>query len=254
MKSLAIATNTFKEKVRDRILYIIIAFAVLMIASSILLGKLSLNEQVKIMKDVGLSAISVFGAVIAIFLGVGLVSQEIDKRTIYTILSKPVRRGTFLIGKYLGLIFTLTVNVIAMSIIHVLILKTYSVQFNLIYVYVIYFLLLELMLITAIALLFSTFSSTILSILFTSGLYIIGHLLEDLKIAGEKSENLLIQKTTKFLYYVLPNMDFHNLKPNFTYNIDIEPSMLFLVTIYTLAYIFLLLLLSVIIFNRREFK
>jgi ABC-type transport system involved in multi-copper enzyme maturation permease subunit len=254
MKTLAIATNTFREKVRDRILYVILAFAVLMIAGSVLLGKLSLNEQIKIVKDAGLTAISLFGAVMAIFLGVGLVSQEIERRTIYTILSKPVRRGTFLAGKYLGLILTLTVNVLAMSFLHLILLKTYGVKFDVLYIIAIYFLLLELMLTTAIALFFSTFSSTILSILFTSGFYVIGHLLEDLKTLGEKSESMFVKKITHFLYYALPNMDFHNLKPNVTYNIAVEPSMILLVTLYTLAYISLLLFLSIVVFNRREFK
>ncbi len=254
MKSIAIAINTFREKVRDRILYVILGFAVLMIIGSIFLGKLSLNEQIKIIKDGGLSAISVFGAVMAIFLGVGLVSQEIDKRTIYTILSKPVRRSTFLIGKYLGLNITLAVNVIAMSTVHLLILKTYGVNPTIIYFYAIYFVLLELMLTTAIALFFSTFSSTILSILFTTGIYVIGHLLEDLQTFSAKSENELLRNTFKVLYYVFPNMDFHNIKVNFTYNIPVELSTIGLVSIYTIVYIILILILSTIIFNRREFK
>lgn len=254
MKSLAIATNTFREKVRDRILYVILAFAFIMIMGTILLGKLTLNEQVKIIKDIGLSGISIFGAVMAIFLGVGLVAQEIEKRTIYTILSKPVKRGTFILGKFLGLSITLAVNVIAMSIVHTVTLKLYHINPNLTYVYAIYLLILELMLVTAIAMLFSTFSSTVLSILFTVGLYIIGHLLEDLKIFGEKSKSEVLQGVTNFLYYALPNMDFHNLKPNFTYDIPVELSYVGFVTIYTLSYIMVILVLSTIIFNRREFK
>lgn len=254
MKSIAIAVNTFREKVRDRILYVILGFAVLMIIGSIFLGKLSLNEQIKIIKDGGLSAISIFGAVMAIFLGVGLVSQEIDKRTIYTILSKPVRRATFLIGKYLGLCITLAVNVIAMSVVLFIILKAYGINPSIIFVYAMYFLLLELMLTTALALFFSTFSSTILSILFTTGIYTIGHLLEDLKNFGEKSDVELFRSVSKVLYYILPNMDFHNIKVNFTHDIPVEISTIGWVSLYTIAYIVLILILSTIIFNRREFK
>jgi ABC-type transport system involved in multi-copper enzyme maturation permease subunit len=110
------------------------------------------------------------------------------------------------------------------------------------------------MLVTAIALFFSTFTSTILSILFTSGIYVIGHLLEDLKKFGEKSDSVFIKKSAEFIYYALPNMDFHNLKPNVTYDIPVEPSMILWVTFYTLAYIILLLWFSTIIFHRREFK
>lgn len=254
MKVIAIAVNTFREKVRDRVLYVILGFAVLIILSSIFLGKLSLNEQIKIIKDGGLSAISIFGTVMAIFLGVGLVSQEIEKRTIYTILAKPVRRATFIIGKYLGLVITLSVNVLAMAFILMLLLKAYGQGISLIYIYAVYFLLLELMFVTAIALFFSTFSSTILSVLFTSGIYVIGHLLEDLKKFGEKSEKILVSKITEVLYYILPNMDFHNIKSNFTYDIPVQPSTLIWVSLYSFSYIFMILLFSIIIFNRREFK
>src|SRR6266704_6722074 len=113
---LAIARNAFREAVRDRVLYNLVVFVLLLIGGAIFLGELSAGQEAKIIVDLGLSAILLFGVFIAIFVGVGLVSKEIERRTLYAILSKPIGRGEFLLGKYLGLCLTLLVNVAVMSV------------------------------------------------------------------------------------------------------------------------------------------
>src|SRR5213596_1510604 len=112
---IVIALNTFKENLRDKILYNLVFFGLLLIGSSILLSTLTMGEHAKIIQDIGLASINVFGVLIAIFVGIGLVSKEIDKRTIYSIIAKPISRSQFLLGKYCGLVLTLVVNVVIMT-------------------------------------------------------------------------------------------------------------------------------------------
>src|SRR5437867_10705162 len=112
----AIAVNVFRESVRDKVLYNLVLFAVVMIGASYLIGQLTAGQDVKIIKDLGLAAISVFGLFIAVFIGIGLVSKEVERRTIYSLLSKPISRQQFIVGKYLGLVLTLLVNVAVMTL------------------------------------------------------------------------------------------------------------------------------------------
>src|SRR5437016_1514853 len=200
----AIARNAFREAVRDRVLYNLVVFALLLIAGAILLGELSAGQEAKIIVDLGLSAILLFGVFIAIFVGVGLVYKEIERRTLYAILAKPIGRGEFLLGKYLGLCLTLLVNVIVMGV---------GLSLALIYVkrgwnplvariwpaiMLIHF---ELMIITGVALLFSTFSSPALSALLTFFVFVIGHFSADLKMLGQTMPSTAARWLFTSLYY-----------------------------------------------------
>src|SRR3981081_1389444 len=111
-----IASNTFREAVRDRVLYNLIAFALLLSGAAILVGQISIEIEKLVVINLGLTAVSLFGVVIAIFIGIGLVSKEIEKRTLYTVLSRPVRRWEFVVGKFFGLTGTLVVNTLFMAI------------------------------------------------------------------------------------------------------------------------------------------
>src|SRR6059058_2239087 len=186
----AIARNAFREAVRDRVLYNLVLFVLLLIGGAIFLGELSAGQDAKIIADLGLSAMLLFGVFIAIFVGVGLVYKEIERRTLYAILSKPIGRGQFLLGKYLGLCLTLLVNVIIMGA---------GVSLALIYIRrgwdplaikiwpAILLIYLELTIMTAVALLFSTFSSPALSALLTFFVFVIGHFSADLKTLGNSA-------------------------------------------------------------------
>src|ERR1700733_7097601 len=111
-----VAVNTFRESVRDRVLYNLIFFALVMIAAAVIVGKISIGVEHEVIINLGLTAISLFGLVMAIFIGVGLVYKEIEKRTLYSLLAKPVRRWQFLTGKYAGLLLTLVVNTAFMTL------------------------------------------------------------------------------------------------------------------------------------------
>ena len=212
-----IAVHVFKDSVRDKVLYNLVIFAVLFISASYLIGQLTAGQDVKIIKDLGLSATNVFGLFIAVFIGIGLVAKEVERRSIYTILSKPVRRHEVILGKYSGLVLTLAVNLAVMMIAVYTVLAYISwteteafkrgweapatdpamlTAFFLIFV--------QLALVTAIALFFSTFSSPILSAVLTFGLYVAGHFNADLSDFQEVIDSPVAAAVAKGLYYVLP--------------------------------------------------
>src|SRR6266576_557725 len=206
---LSIARNAFREAVRDRVLYNLVLFVLLLTAGAMFLGELSAGQETKIIIDLGLSAMLLFGVFIAIFVGVGLVYKEIERRTLYAILTKPIGRGQFLLGKYLGLCLTLLVNVIIMGV---------GVSLALIYIRrgwdplaikiwpAILLIYLELTIMTAVALLFSTFSSPALSALLTFFVFLIGHFSADLKGLANTSSSGVARVLFRALYYLLPNL------------------------------------------------
>lgn len=254
MKILTIAINTFREAVRDRILYSLLIFALFMIGSSTFISTLSVGEQIKIIKDMGLSMISIFGTLIAIFVGIGLVYKELEKRTIYTIISKPITRYQFLLGKYCGLVLTLMVEVAIMAGGFLLLLLYYPGAFDQALFKAIYLIFLELILVTSVALLFSSFSTPILSGIMTLAFFIIGHLTYDLKLLVEESKMKGLVYFSNFLYYTLPNLENFNIKGRVVHHLQVDWDYMLFTTLYGLFYIFLLLSLSIIIFQRRDFK
>src|SRR4029077_20011518 len=203
-----VAVNTFREAVRDRVLYNLVLFALLMIGAAVLVGQISIGIEQLVIVNLGLSAISLFGLVMAIFIGVGLVYKEIEKRTLYSLLAKPVRRWEFLVGKYAGLLLTLAVNTALMALGLAAALYYVSRHFersDFSILVAIYFILLELALVTALALFFSCFSSPILSTLFTLAIYITGTFAQDIREFGEVTKNPVLLGMTRALYYLLPN-------------------------------------------------
>ena len=180
----AIAFNTFREAVRDRVLYNLVFFAILMVGAALLFGQISVGIHLIVLVNLGLTAISIFGVVIAIFIGVGLVSKEIDKKTLYTVLARPVRRWEFILGKFFGLVGTLVVNAFCMSLgffAGVLYLAHTLSRQDINLVIALYFIVLQFVIVTAVALLFSSFSSPLLSAVFAFSLFVIGTFAEDLR-------------------------------------------------------------------------
>ena len=209
----SIALNTFKESVRERVLYNLVVFALLLIGAAILFGSISVGIEQIILVNLGLSSISVFGLLMAIFIGIGLVWKEIDKRTIFSILSKPVRRGEFILGKYLGLILTLIINTAIMTLgfyAALLYQKRTLAPADLVALEAVYFILLQLAIVVGLALLFSCISTPILSAVFTFCLYVIGNFLEDIRWFGQETGSSLVESFTSGIYYLLPNFSNFN--------------------------------------------
>lgn len=253
MRVLSIAFNTFRENIREKLLYNLLIFALLMIGSSILLTGLTVGEWDRLIINLGLSSMNFFGVLIAIFVGISLVSKEIDKKTIYTILSKPVPRYEFLLGKYLGLMITLFVNTAVMVAGLLAVMVYLNAPITLLLFEAIGFIFMELVVITAVGLLFSTFTSTTLSAIFTLAIYVIGHLSTDLVQFGAKMDGLG-RALLNAIYYILPNLERFNLKGHVIHKVNVVGTDVLLTTAYGLAYAGLLLVLASIIFQRRDFQ
>ena len=244
----------FKEAVRDKVLYSLIFFSVLLIGLSVVVDRITIGQSSKIIKDFGLGSISVFGTLISIFMGVGLVFKEIEKKTIFTLIAKPIKRYQFLFGKYLGLLFTLVVEVLLMTFGLVFFLIFFSEGMPGIALFQsIYFIFLELSVITAVAIFFSSFSTPFLSGMFALAIFVIGHLTEDLfafSVRFQPSGQFM----SKVIYYTMPNLEFFNIKGNVVREITISVSHMFWITSYAAMYILALLSLAAMIFQKRDFK
>lgn len=254
MKIKAIALNTFREAIRDKIFYNLLIFALLVIVASVLVGDLSIGQNEKFIKDIGLAAISFFGVLTAILVGISLVYKEIDRKTVYTIISKPVHRYEFLLSKYLGLCLTLLVNVAVMSFLLFVVIwwKGYSLSLSLLTAVLLIFC--ELILLTSIALLFSTFSSPTMSAIFTLAIYIIGHLTSDLKEIGQAAQSKFSQYLINFLYYILPNFSNFNIRTEAVHEINVSATYILVAVLYSVLYTALVLFISILSFQRREFN
>ena len=263
----AVAVNVFKESVRDRVPYNLVLFAVLLIASSYLLGQLTAGQDVKIIKDLGLAATSIFGIFIAIFIGIGLVSKEVERRSIYALLSKPVSRPQFIVGKYLGLVLTLAVNVAVMAIALYLVLwyMTWTTPAAIrsgwdapgvdpALLKALFLIFVELMLVTALALFFSTFSSPILSAALTFGLYIAGHFNADLKNFDRVVSSKAAARFARGVYHAVPDLSAFDVKTEVVHGLPVSAGYLLTTAAYGAAYIVALLLVATFIFSRRDFK
>ena len=252
-----VALNTFREAVRDRVLYNLIFFALLMMGAAVLVGTISIGIERLVIVNLGLSAISIFGLVMAIFIGVGLVSKEIEKRTLYTLLSKPIRRWEFLVGKYAGLLLTLAVNTLFMTLGLAAALRYVSHQFlraDVSILVAVYFILLELALVTALALFFSCFSSPLLSTLFTLGIYIAGIFARDIRDFGEVTRNPVLGQVTRVIYYILPNFHNFNAIAAAAHGESVPLSLVAMNTLYTILYAAVILLAASSAFSGRNLK
>lgn len=251
----AIARNTFREAVRDRVLYNLVVFVLLITGCAVFLGDLTAGNEDRTVTNIGLSAMLLFGVFISIFVGVSLVSKEIEKRTLYTVFSKPVGRGEFIVGKYLGLCLTLLINVAIMGA---------GVSAALLYVGAsslaisiwgtVALIFLELTIVTAIAILFSSFSTPALSALLTFLVWIIGHFSASLKAFAEAIGSQAAKYFFTFIYYVFPNLSHYEFVTLAARGEVPAASYLIGAALYAIIFNVILLSISIVIFRRRNLK
>jgi ABC-type transport system involved in multi-copper enzyme maturation permease subunit len=262
-----VASAVYRESVRDRVPLTIVGFGALLVAASYLIGQLTAGQDLKIIKDLGLAAINLLGLFIAIFIGINLVAKEVERRSIYNLLTKPVTREQFLVGKYLGLVMTLAVNVAAMCLAFYAVLAYQdwvatagqrsawpapAMDPKLMIAVVMIFG--ELMLVTAIALFFSTFAGPLVAILLTFALWIAGHFNADLRQFEQVVDSAAIAAVARGLYYVLPNLAPFNVKAEIVHGIEVPTSHIALTLLYAVVYITMLLTAAMLVFRRRDFK
>ncbi len=251
-----VAFNTFREAVRDHVLYNLIAFAVLLSGAAVLVGEISIDIERLVVVNLGLTAVSLFGVVIAIFMGIGLVSKEIEKKTLYTILSRPVRRWEFVVGKFFGLTGTLVVNTFFMAIGVFLALLYVAHKFDKADVWVLaalYFIVLEFFVVCALALLFSSFSTPIMSAVFTFALFVIGSLADDLRGFARITHGLTGAIATGIAYLV-PNFSAFNIINQAAHGDAVPGQLILYNSLYALLYSATAIAGAVLIFQRRNLK
>jgi ABC-type transport system involved in multi-copper enzyme maturation permease subunit len=252
-----VATNTFREAVRDRVLYNLLLFALLMMAASILVGQISIGIEQSVIVSLGLTAISVIGICIAVFIGVGLVSKEMEKRTLYALLAKPVQRSEFLLGKFGGLVMTLALNTAAMAVGLYLALWAvkHPLERNDWYVLVaVYLILLKLALIVALAMLFSCFTTPFLAILFTGAVYVAGLFAVELRTMQALGLAPSTMRLLRGISYLLPNFENFNVMVQVAHGRRIPASLVWQDTSYAILYSAIVLAGAAMVFSRRDLK
>lgn len=264
-----VARHVFKESVRDRVLYAIAAFAIVLVGASVLIGQITAGQDVKIIKDLGLAAIELAGIAMSVFVGIGLVSREIERRSIFALLAKPLPRSEFIVGKYLGLVLTIVVNIAAM---------TAALYLTLAYLHwrtlpdqrlawdapavdprllvAVALIAAEMALLTAVALFFSTFSSSaLLSLMFTLGLFVAGFFSDDLRHFGDIVDvSPFVATLVGALGWVLPAFSAFDVKAQVVHGVPVSAGFVLWTLGYGAAYIAGLLAASIALFSRREFQ
>jgi len=249
----AIAINTFREAIRDRILYLLLVFALLLIFSSRIVGVLTVGDENKIVKDFGLSSIDAFGVMTAIFVGVGLVFKEIERRTIYTIVTRPIHRSQFIFGKYAGLVLTLAVNTSIMTAGYFgLLLARGAADPRLLIAVGLAFI--QFMLVTAIAIFFSSFSTPILSGIFTLSLYVLGQLSWSFLLLRDRIGGGLAGALCEVLYHVVPNLWRLNVKSEVVNGLPLPGGLGAWSALYGLGWCAFILFGAALVFGRRDFQ
>jgi ABC-type transport system involved in multi-copper enzyme maturation permease subunit len=262
-----IAVNVFRESVRDKVPYNLVLFAILLMMASYVIGQLTAGQDLKIIKDLGLSAISIFGLFIAVFIGIGLVSKEVDRRSIYALMAKPVTRVDVVLGKYAGLALTLAANMAVMTLALYCVLayvgwmETEAARLareappnDPALLQAVALTYAELLLVTAVALFFSTFSTPLLSAALTLGLYVAGHFSADLLAFDQAVDSPAVQSLARGLYYLLPNLAPFDVALQVVHGEPIALGYVMVNTAYACAYIAALLVAACVIFSRRDFK
>jgi ABC-type transport system involved in multi-copper enzyme maturation permease subunit len=262
-----IAVNVFRESVRDKVLYNLVFFALLLIGASYLIGQLTAGQDVKIIKDLGLAASSLFGLFIAVFIGIGLVAKEVEKRSIYGLLAKPIHRYQIVLGKYAGLVLTLAVNlaVMAAALYIVLVYMSWAadpsakaawerpaVDPDLLKAFALTFI--ELAVVTAIAVFFSTFSTPLLSAALTFGFFIAGRFSADLRNFNQVVDSPVAAALASGLYWILPNLAPFDIRGQVVHGQPVAAGYLAITAISGVLYAAALIVGAMLVFSRRDFK
>ena len=253
-KIVSLAKNTFREGFRDRLFVAVAVFGVIVLVSSLVIGPLSLGEDARITQDLGLAAISILSFLIAILIGTGIVYREIERRTIYTVVSKPVSRWEFIVGKFLGLSATIGLLVAGMTAVLMIANRVINGGFELQILAAVLLIWMELLLLTALSVLMSTLCSPILGAIFTFMLYVIGHTSADLKHLVARVGTMPVRVIVDVVYYAIPNLEYLNIRSKVTHGVPIEGSYLAFACAYALLYSLVFLTVAGLIFERREFR
>ncbi len=248
----AIAVNTLREALRDRVLYLFLGFAVLLLVSSKLFGMLTVGDEGKVIKDLGLFGVQFFSMLIAVLMSVLLISREVDSRTVYNILAKPVSRWQFLIGKYAGLLATVLVNLALMVALLVLVVLLYEGQLDGRLLIAGAMILMEMTVVAAFATLFAVLTRPMLGSVLTLAVFVIGHLTRDLWLLTGHLQGEGVRWLIGAAYYLLPNLERFNFKTEVVHSLPVPAAAVGWAVVYGLAYTGVILLLACVRFGHKD--
>ncbi len=249
-----IATNTVRESVRSKLLYGLLFFAVLLIGAGAVVASLSYVEQERILQDIGLGSVRLFGVAIAILVGINLIHREVERRTVYTILSKPLSRGEFLVGKFLGLTLTIWLQMAIMGAAFVGVSLATGAPLGVPHLAFFFLTGVELALVVGIATFFSAFTTPVLAAFFTTGVWGVGHLSRQLRDLGASGQSSPFEWVTWALHRVLPDLESFNLASEAAHLLPVTASDWVLPTLYGVGYVTLVLFAAVAVFERRDLR
>ncbi|MGD9252321.1 MAG: ABC transporter permease [Holophagae bacterium] len=250
----AIAVNTFREAIRDRILYLFVGFAVAMVLSTKLFGLLTVGDEAKIVKDVGLASMQFFSMLIAVMMSMLLISREVDSRTVFNIISKPVARWKFIVGKYLGLVSVVAANLLFIATVLVVMVLVYTKQFDPMLVFAAAMTMLEMMVLAAFATLFAVVTRPILGSLLTLAVFVVGQTSEDLWMLTRQLPGELTRVVIAAIYYLTPNLQRFNFRNEVVHGLPVNATAVALAVVYAFAFVTVTLILASLRFRHRDLR
>jgi Cu-processing system permease protein len=249
-----IALNTMRELLRNKLLYNLLFFAVLLIASSLFIAELTIGQWDRIILDMGLGAAELVGVLIAVLIGVSVVAGEIDRKTIFPTLAKPLSRGAFIAGRYLGLATMLVVNVAVMTVSVAVVLRMAGYSLSRTAAAAALLIFIELLVMAAAAIFFSSFTTPILASAFSLSIFLIGHLIGSLQAFANRTKSGLARAVTLGAYRILPDLELFNLKAQAANELPVPAGATSTAAVYGLIYAAIFLLFAIAIFSRRDLK
>jgi ABC-type transport system involved in multi-copper enzyme maturation permease subunit len=255
MNILPIAEYTIKETIRSKVFYILLLFVFIMIGSSLVFSSLSPFTESRVITDIGLACIEMFTLLTGIFAAVNLVLQEIENRTIYLLMTRPLRRWEYIVGRYLGVLVILCFNIITMLTVLMLLLKlTTNWILDPMFIWSAVTIFFKMVIIVAVALTASlVFTSSITAMAFSFLVWIIGHFSSELKLMAEKVQSILAKDLLYLLYYAVPNFQVFNLKDKLGIPEGMPMDVVSLVLLYGLVYAAIFLVIGSLVFSKKEF-
>lgn len=250
---LVIAKNTYREIIRDRILYGIVVFALFLIGLSLILGELSFLEQVRISANFGLAGIQLGSSILAVFIGSSLVAKEIEKQTILTLLARPITRTQFLLGKYIGLVMVILTVMTGLAVVLSVVLGFLGFEIQGSFFVALFGIVLEALLLIALAMFFGAFARPVMTVIFTGSVFLIGHWVGSLEYFIEKSKSGAFKATAGVIRSLVPDLEKFNWRSAPIYSDVISLAEIVGAVAYGLGWVLVLLSLTSIIFRRRDF-
>lgn len=250
----AIAINTFREAIRDRVLYLFVGFGVVLVVSTKLFGMLTVGDEGKIIKDIGLASMQFFSMLIAVMMSMLLVSREVDSRTVFNVLAKPVRRWQFLLGKYLGLVAIVATNLVFVTVVLSVMVVIYERQFDPMLFFAAFMTLLEMLVLAAFAILFAVLTKPILGSLMTLGVFVVGHMSADLWLLTKQLPGTLARNVIAVVYYIVPNLERFNFRAEVVHDLPIPMAAVSWAVVYALAFAGVVLFLANLRFRTKDLK